>query len=61
MTSDDAGGLTVDLKLFKQLIKKKNDVVNQIGYRLQLMHSASRAGRELPCLLSKCTPARVSL
>lgn len=65
MTSDDAGGLTVDLKLFKQLIKKnnnkKNDVLNQIGYRLQLMHSASRAGRELPCLVSKCTPARVSL
>lgn len=23
MTSDDAGGLTADLKLFKQLIKKK--------------------------------------
>lgn len=23
MTSDDAGGLTVDLKLFKQLIEKK--------------------------------------
>lgn len=44
MTSDDAGGLTVDLKLFKQLIKK-NDVANQIGYRLQLMHSVSRAER----------------
>lgn len=24
MTLDDAGGLTVDLKLFMQLIKKKN-------------------------------------
>lgn len=43
MTSDDSGGLTVDLKLFKQLIKK--NVVNQIGYRLQLMHSATW-GRE---------------
>lgn len=60
MTSDDAGGLTVDLKLFKQLIKK-NDVANQIGYRLQLMHSVSRAGRDLPCLVSYRTPARVSL
>lgn len=46
MTSDDAGRLTVDLKLFKQLIekKKKNDMANQIGYRLQLMHSVSWAG-----------------
>lgn len=60
MTSDETGGLTVDVKLFKQLIKK-NDVANQIGYRLQLMHSASQAGREPPRLVSKCTPARVSL
>lgn len=60
MTLDDAGGLTVDLKLFMQLIKK-NDVANQIGYRLQLMHSVSRAGRDLSCLVSKCTPSGVSL
>lgn len=47
MTSDNAGRLTVDLKLFKQLIEKqknKNDMANQIGYRLQLMHSVSWAG-----------------
>lgn len=71
MTSDDAGGLTVDLKLFKQLIKKKkSDVANQIGYRLQLMHlqtgrekkERDRAGereRKRSHLVSKRMPAGV--
>lgn len=49
MTSDVAGGLTVVLKLFKQLIKK-NDVANQISYRLQLIRSESGWERTtLPC------------
>lgn len=52
MTSDDTVGLTVDLKLFKQLIKK-NDVANQIGYRLQLMHSVrAEPGENCPASLA---------
>ena len=60
MTSDDAGGLTVDLKLFKQLIKKKRCGKPN---RLQIAINALRepAERELSCLVSKCTPAGVSL
>lgn len=47
--------LTVDLKLFKQLIKKKRgEVVNQISYRLQLMQSVSRLSR----LISKSHACR---
>lgn len=51
--------LTVDLKLFKQLIKKKRgEVVNQISYRLQLMQSVSRAERQLSRLISKSHACR---
>lgn len=58
MTSDDAGGLTVDLKLFKQLIKKNEP------NRLQIAINAlceSGPGEKLPCLVSERMPARVSL
>lgn len=45
MTSDDAGGLTVDLKLFKQLIKKKKRCGEP--NRLQIaINALCKSGRE---------------
>lgn len=35
--------------------------MNQISYRLQLIHCVSGAWRELSCLIIMCTPAGVSL
>lgn len=50
-------GSRLIIKLFKQLIKRKKKKVNQIGYRLQLMYAANRAGSERPRLIRSCTHA----
>lgn len=60
MTSDDSGGLTVDLKLFKQLIKKKCCEPNWLQIAINALCNLG-PGENHPASLSKCTPAGVSL